>query len=60
MNNKSFNIDPLLSEINSAIPLGQNPIKVADTEERQALDQQLETQTELKSETPAETPMARA
>ncbi len=57
MNNKSFNIDPLLSEINSAIPLGQNPIKGADTEERQALDQQLETQTELKSETPAQTPM---
>ena len=57
MNNKSFNIDPLFSEINSAIPLGQNPIKGADTEERQALDQQLETQTELKSETPAQTPM---
>ena len=51
MNNKSFDIDPLLSEINSAMPLGQHPIKQADTQEWQALDQQLETQTELKSET---------
>ena len=38
------------------MPLGQHPIKQADTQEWQALDQQLETQTELKSETSTETP----